>query len=70
MILMGSSVVSYIQELVSQCLPHAAAVLWALLCVCGVSVEHLHPHDRLRKKDKKSFCISLSLGVPSILSST
>lgn len=51
--------VSYFQELVSQCLPHAAAVLWALLCVCGASVEHLHPRDRLRKKDKSSFCISL-----------
>lgn len=57
--LMGSSMISYIQELVSQCLPHAADVLWALLCVCGASVEHLHPRDRLRKKDKISFCISL-----------
>lgn len=51
-LLMRSYMVSYIQELVSQCLPHAAAVLWALLCVCGASVGHWHPHDRLRKKDK------------------
>lgn len=57
---MRSYMVSYFQELVAQCLPHAAAELWALvLCVCGASVQHLHPHDRLRKKDKSSICISL-----------
>lgn len=40
---------SYPLDLVSQCLPHAAALLWALLCVCGASVVHSHPHGRLRK---------------------
>lgn len=59
--------VSYIQELVSQCLQHAVAVLWALLCVCGASVEHLHPRDRLRKKDKSSCCISMPSSVHSVL---
>lgn len=40
---------SYPLDLVSQCLPHAAALLWALLGVCGASVVHSHPHGRLRK---------------------
>lgn len=59
----SSSTVTYLLELVSQCLPHVAAVLWALLCVCGASEVRLHPHDRLRKKDISNFYLSLRLQV-------
>lgn len=41
---------SYFLDLVSQCLPHGVALLWALLCVCGASVVHSHPRDRLGKR--------------------
>lgn len=40
---------TYFLDRVSQCHPHAGALLWALLCVCGASVVHSHPHDRLRE---------------------
>lgn len=61
--------VSYPLDLVSQCLPHAAALLWALLCVCGASVVHSHPRDRLRKDIyalKQPFTTCYASGVLSL----
>lgn len=40
---------TYPQDLVSLCHPHAVALLWALLCVCGASAVRSCPRDRLRK---------------------
>lgn len=57
------SVVSYPLDLVSLCRPHAAVLLWVLLCVCGVSAVHLHPHDRLKEKVSLISIIRFNLGV-------